>query len=137
MLHTTLLDFTGVLSAGVLAALGFYVLPYRRNKMKADLRTRINSLRVQMDAALTRQFESELGASLARMHEAVAPYTRFVRVEREKLERLAEEQARLQSELARLRAGVGGGAKNRGRTWLSDDTAFARQELHGVYFHLR
>ena len=110
MLHTTLLDFTGVLSAGVLAALGFYVLPYRRNKMKADLRTKINSLRAQMDAALTRQFESELGASLARMHEAVAPYTRFVRVEREKLERLAEEQARLQSELARLRTGVGGGA---------------------------
>ncbi len=40
MLHTTLLDFTGVLSAGVLAALGFYVLPYRRNKLKADLRAR-------------------------------------------------------------------------------------------------
>ena len=64
MLHTTLLDFTGVLSAGVLAALGFYVLPYRRNKLKADLRAKINSLRTQMDAALTRQFEAELGASL-------------------------------------------------------------------------
>lgn len=38
VLHTTLLDFTGMLSAGVLAALGFYVLPYRRSKLKTELR---------------------------------------------------------------------------------------------------
>ena len=49
VLHTTLLDFTGMLSAGLLAALGFYVLPYRRNKLKAELRDKIGILRDQLD----------------------------------------------------------------------------------------
>lgn len=78
VLHTTLLDFTGMLSAGLLAALGFYVLPYRRNKLKAELRDKIGILRDQLDTAMTQQFEHELADSIQRMREAVSPYTRFV-----------------------------------------------------------
>jgi hypothetical protein len=69
LLHTTLLDITGILGAGVVAALGLYVLPARRSKVKADLRQQVNRLR-------------------ERLREAIAPYTRFVRVEREKLDRM-------------------------------------------------
>ncbi len=61
VLHTTLLDFTGMLSAGLLAALGFYVLPYRRNKLKAELRDKIGVLREQLDDAMTQQFETRVG----------------------------------------------------------------------------
>ena len=71
VLHTTLLDFTGMLSAGVLAALGFYVLPYRRNKLKAELRDKIGVLRDQLDEAMTQQFERELADSIQRMREAI------------------------------------------------------------------
>ncbi|MBW7885534.1 MAG: dynamin family protein, partial [Caldilineaceae bacterium] len=81
VLNTTLLDVTGLLSAGALAALGFYVLPYRRNRLKQQLRKGITELRDQLNAAITRQFEREVGESIQRMHEAIAPYTRFVRVE--------------------------------------------------------
>lgn len=89
MLQSTLLDITGILGAGVVAALGLYVLPARRSKIKSALREQINQLRAQLSTAMTRQFESELQASVQRLREAIAPYTRFVRVEREKLERMS------------------------------------------------
>ena len=104
VLHTTLLDVTGLLGAGALAALGFYVLPYRRNRLKQELRSGIDVLRQQLNDALTRQFERELTDGMQRMREAIAPYTRFVHVEREKLARVNEEMARLRHELAELRA---------------------------------
>ena len=103
ILNTTFLDVTGVLGASALAALGLYVLPYRRQKVKAQLRARIGDLRRRLDAAITQQFESELTASVQRIREAVAPYTRFVRVEREKLETLGADLQRAESEWKGLR----------------------------------
>ena len=106
ILNTTFLDVTGILGASALAALGLYVLPYRRQKVKAQLRTRIGDLRRRLDTAITQQFESELTASVQRIWEAVAPYTRFVRVEREKLETLAADLQRAEDEWKGLRRSV-------------------------------
>ena len=106
VLHTTLLDVTGIIGASAVAALGFYVLPYRRNKVKQELRTRINVLRGQLESALERQFEDELTTSIQRIHEAIAPYTRFVRVEREKLERIEADLHAARVEVTVLRQGV-------------------------------
>ena len=89
-----------------MAALGLYVLPYRRNKVKAELRERVNALRAQLDTALERQFEDELTTSVQRIHEAIAPYTRFVRVEREKLERIDADLQRARVEVTSLRQSV-------------------------------
>ena len=104
LLQTSMLDITGILGASAIAAMGLYVLPYRRSKIKLELRERINDLRSQLDAALTRQFEKELGDSVQRIREAVAPYTRFVRVEREKLERLESDLQGAKAEVSTLRA---------------------------------
>ena len=106
ILNTTFLDVTGVLGASAIAALGLYVLPYRRQKVKAQLRARIGDLRRRLDTAITQQFESELTASVQRIREAVAPYTRFVRVEREKLETLAADLQHAESEWKGLRRSV-------------------------------
>ena len=108
ILNTTFLDVTGILGASALAALGLYVLPYRRQKVKAQLRTRIGDLRRRLDTAITQQFESELTASVQRIREAVTPYTRFVRVEREKLETLAADLQRAEDEWKGLRRSVEG-----------------------------
>lgn len=102
LLQTSMLDITGILGASAIAAMGLYVLPYRRSRIKLELRERINDLRSQLDAALTRQFEKELGDSVQRIREAVAPYTRFVRVEREKLERLESELDDARTEVTKL-----------------------------------
>jgi len=106
ILNTTFLDVTGILGASALAALGLYVLPYRRQKVKAQLRTRIGDLRRRLDAAITQQFEAELSASVQRIREAIAPYTRFVRVEREKLETLAADLKSAENECQELRRSV-------------------------------
>jgi hypothetical protein len=106
ILHTTLLDITGIVGASAVAALGLYVLPYRRGKVKQALRERIEVLRGQLDSALQRQFDTELTASTQRIREAIAPYTRFVRVEREKLERLEADLQSAKVEVTSLRRSV-------------------------------
>jgi small GTP-binding protein len=106
LLHTTLLDITGIIGASAIAALGLYVLPYRRGKVKAELRERINALRGQLEIALEKQFEQELTGGIRRIREAIAPYTRFVRVEREKLEKLEADLTAAQQETSALRHAV-------------------------------
>ncbi len=97
------LDMTGILGASAVAALGLYVLPYKRSQVKAELRKQVAELRAQLEVALTRQFENELQESAQRLHEAIAPYTRFVRTEREKLEKLDAELRQLKVALTNQR----------------------------------
>lgn len=85
LLHSVAADATGVLAAGAVAVLGLFILPRRRNTAKQQLKSRIEELRVRLTAILTEQFERELSSSLQRIREAIAPYTGFVRREREKL----------------------------------------------------
>jgi len=95
-----------VLGAGAVAALGLYVLPYRRSKVKEGMRTHIGDLRQQLDTAMTRQFEAELAQSVQRIKEAIAPYTRFVRVEREKLTLLSDTLRDAEQQLRQLQHDV-------------------------------
>lgn len=85
LLHTTVADVTGLLAAGTVAALGLYILPARRRRARTELRDAIDALRAQLHEALSTEFERELGLSLQRIRDAIAPYTRFVRGERDKL----------------------------------------------------
>ncbi len=106
---TAAADVTGILAATVFAALGLFVIPSRREKAKEDLVQRLVELRTHLALTLTTQFEKELNRSIQRINEAVAPYTRFVRSERNKLQTLQSElteaqrmQARLKVEIERL-----------------------------------
>ncbi len=101
------LDVTGILGASAVAALGLYVLPYKRNQVKAELRRQVAELRAQLDIALTRQFEAELQQSRVRLQEAIAPYTRFVQVEREKLETLDADLRQVKVEMTNIRHRIG------------------------------
>ena len=106
VLQTTLLDVTGILGAGAVAALGLYVLPYRRSKVKEGMRIHIGDLRKRLDEAISRQFEAELTQSVQRIREAIAPYTRFVRVEREKLTILSDTLRDAEQQLRQLQHDV-------------------------------
>jgi len=78
LLATALADVSGVLAAGAVAALGFYLIPNKRRRAKNDLQTKIDDLRDRLTKAITAQFEDELGRSLQNIREAMQPYTRFV-----------------------------------------------------------
>ncbi len=99
-------DVTGLLAASVMAALGLFVIPARRQAAKKEMVAKIAELRQKLITAITGQFEKELNRSLERIHEAVAPYTRFVRAEQEKVQQAQAELDRAQQAQGRLRAEI-------------------------------
>lgn len=105
-LHSVVLDVTGLLFAGTVAALGLYVLPHRRRKARDELRGRVAELQARLAASLTGQFETELSRSTQSIQEAIQPYTRFVRTEREKLTAVAGDLADIEQRLRALRAEI-------------------------------
>jgi hypothetical protein len=109
MLATTAAaDVTGILAASVVAALGLFVIPARRQSAKKEMVERVAALRIQLTSAITTQFDKELNQSLQRINEAVAPYTRFVRAEQGKLEQRQAELTAAQQMQGRLRAEIEG-----------------------------
>ncbi len=105
---TTMADVTGILAAGALSALGLLVLPAKRGAAKNELRAKVEAMRTRLMQALTGQFDEELGRSLHRIGEAMSPYTRFVRAERERLGSARADLQRLADGLGRVRAEVEG-----------------------------
>jgi small GTP-binding protein len=105
---TAAADATGIVAAGVVAALGLFVIPARRQSAKKNMAERVAALRVQLTSAITVQFEKELNQSLQRINDAVAPYTRFVRAEQEKLQQTQTELTTAQKMQGRLRAEIEG-----------------------------
>jgi small GTP-binding protein len=104
---STLADFTGIMAASILAALGLFVIPSKRRKAKADLQTKVSVVRQRLVTGLTSQFERELDRSLQRIQEAVAPYTRFVRAEGDRLRLVQRELSDLQKSIELLKSRVG------------------------------
>ncbi len=107
-LHSLVADFTGILTASLIAVLGFFVIPSKKRQAKADLRKKIEDMRQRLMDGLTTQFERELERSLRRIREAIGPYTRFVRAEREKLKRTQSELEETSERLRLLKGKVSG-----------------------------
>ena len=105
-LLVTTMEPTGLLAAGVVAAIGLSIIPLRRRKAAESLRERTETLRQSLRANLTASFQRETQLATDRMQGAVEPYGRFVRAESEQLELLAAELSSIQAELATLGARV-------------------------------
>lgn len=106
-LQGAMLDFTGVLGASAVAALGFAVLPYRRSKIKKEIRAKVEELRGQINGALEKQFKSDLSNSVQHVNEALGPYTRFVRTEKDKFEGLESGLEKTSVQVHEMREKVG------------------------------
>ena len=98
------MDITGMLAAGTLAIVGFFVIPFKRRKAKEDFKAKMMALRTKLLDALTTQFNDERASAIARLKDGVAPYTRYVRSERERLEKAEASLAELRQTLSALRA---------------------------------
>lgn len=103
---TAAADVTGILLASVVAALGFFIIPAKRNKAKQAMREKIADVRARLSSALRTQFEQEIARTTARMRESIAPYSRFVRSEGEKLRETETRLAALRADLDRVRQQV-------------------------------
>jgi hypothetical protein len=103
---TAAADITGIILASVIAALGFFIIPAKRAQAKAEMRRKIADVRTRLSAALRRQFEEEIGRSSARIHEGIAPYSRFVRAEGEKLREVDTHLQQLATDLSAVRSRI-------------------------------
>jgi small GTP-binding protein len=98
------LDITGILAAGTLAIVGFFVIPYKRKQAKDNFREKMISLRTNLLETLTAQFTKESEGAVARLKEGVTPYIRYVRAERERVDKSEAVLAKLRQRLSALRA---------------------------------
>ena len=105
---STAADITGLTAAGLMAALGLFVLPHRRRRAKAELKQKIATLRRELMAALTAHFDREAERGRQRLAETIAPYTRFVRSESERLAGERDQLENLSERVAEMTARVEG-----------------------------
>ena len=103
---TAAADVTGILMAGAIAALGLFIIPARRRAAKAEMKQKVSDLREQLAQALRAQFEHEIERSLQQIQEAIAPYTRFVRSERNKLSEAQSSLEEMKTELENLKVRI-------------------------------
>jgi len=104
---TRFLDATGIVAAAIIAGYGLFILPNRRRKARREFREKTDALRERLGDVVRRQFESELNRSVERMREAIAPYTRFVRVEHARMSEARQTLDGVHEETASLRAEIG------------------------------
>jgi small GTP-binding protein len=99
-------DVTGLFAASVLAGVGLWLLPRKRSQAKAQFRARTEELRGRLLTALRDEFQRELERSIQRIHDALAPYDRFVRGERQRTDSFVVSLRRELSRVAELRTRV-------------------------------
>ncbi len=100
---TAAADVTGIIMASVIAAIGFFILPAKREKAKQEMRRKIAGVRERLSEALHEQFETEIQKSGERVRASIAPYSRFVRAEGDKLRHMEQELREIAADLASLR----------------------------------
>lgn len=100
---TAAADVTGILMASVMAAIGFFVIPAKRQRAKEQMRRKVADVRQRLAGALRDQFAKEIARSVNRIREAVAPYSRFVRAEGDNLKATEQELREILEQLATLR----------------------------------
>ena len=104
---TAAVDITGILAASVLAGVGLFVLPIKRRNARKDFHARSTELEARLMDVMNEQFENELNRSVARIADAISPYTRFVRSSQEKYTALEVELTTVQDDLRSIRHAIG------------------------------
>jgi small GTP-binding protein len=103
---TAAADVTGFVLASVLAAIGFFILPAKRERGKQEMRRKISDVRDRLSKALREQFQREIARSAGRIRDGIAPYSRFIRAEGDKLKVVERELQEIGNDLAGLRARI-------------------------------
>lgn len=103
---TAAADVTGLIAASAMVALGLFIIPARKRAAKKEMNERLAALRAQLTEALSSQFGKEMTGSAQRIVEAIAPYTRFVRSEKAKLEETKTQLSEARRVQGRLRAEI-------------------------------
>ncbi|HEY0047696.1 MAG TPA: hypothetical protein VGB68_00310, partial [Pyrinomonadaceae bacterium] len=83
---TVALDVTGIAAATALFITSFFILPYKRKRAIEEFKSKLENLRKEMGDVLKSKSDDEIKRSVENVRDALAPYIRFVRAERDKIE---------------------------------------------------
>lgn len=97
------LDVTGIIAAGTLAVVGILVIPFKRKKAKENFKEKMAELRENLIETLSTSFTNETSDAVHRLKDNVAPYTRYVEAEQQRIEKAEEMVDQLHRELSVLR----------------------------------
>jgi len=103
---TAAADITGILTASLMAAVGFFVIPAKRRQAKDEMKRKVTGLRERLSQSLQAEFQAEMRRSLQRIRDEVAPYARFVRGESARVAEMSKTLARLRDGLEAIRSRV-------------------------------
>jgi len=95
-------DVTGIVAGVTIMTVGLLILPARRRRAKQELAKKLATLRQDLMQSLTNQFEREMRRSSQRVEDTVAPFSRFVRAERTKIEARQNQLAELEAHILGL-----------------------------------
>ncbi len=99
-------DVTGIIAAGAIAALGFFIIPAKRRKAKTELHEKLSTLRKDLVNSLRDEFGKEIELSRKRIEEAISPYTRFIRSETAYTEKVQGNLKAAQLEISQIRSQI-------------------------------
>lgn len=106
LLKGAVFDTTGIVAASVIAIGGLYIIPSRRAALKRQLHERLSDVRTRLMETIDAQFDQELERMVARLREAIAPYTRLVASEVQRLDTIDANMASVQTHIAQIRAEI-------------------------------
>ena len=104
---TVATDVSGILLAGVMAALGLFIIPTRRRNAKKEMRQKVKDMREQLTKSLGDHFKEEIERGLQGILDTINPYTRFVRSEKEKNDQALETLQGYLTEIIQLEDQIG------------------------------
>ena len=102
VLTTKALDVTGIVTAGALAVLGLFVIPYKRKQAKETFKEKMAELRENLMKTLSATFKRESDSATQRLESNIAPYTTYVQGEKARLQTDKETLDSLQARLEDL-----------------------------------
>lgn len=102
-------DLTGVLLAGLTAALGFFIIPAKKRQAKKLFMQNIVEIRETLSKSLTDEFQKQIDTVIDNIRNTIAPYTRFIQTEqsnlassRTKIEQFSSEVFNLKQEVEKI-----------------------------------
>lgn len=102
----TAIDITGFLAASLVVIAGAFLIPARRRVARKELSDKLADLRRNLMRVLGQQFDKELRRSIDNLNEAIAPYDRFVRGQKDQLTETKEALTKAQEVQTQLRAQI-------------------------------
>ena len=96
-------DLTGILLAGLTAALGFLILPAKKKQVMSLFSKKIDKLRSDLSKSLLAEFTRQIDTIIEKVNATIQPYSRFVRSEEIALKKTSEELSTFSGRVSNLR----------------------------------